>query len=179
MLSSNELKLTSSKGGTAGCIIAGRLAEADPELSILLIESGPNNYEDPAIVIPAFWLSHMDPNDKYVRTYKSNQSSRLGERELLVPTSRVLGGGSSVNTLIYSRAQRSEIDAWRTPGWSADEVLTFMNKVRTLSLGYLCTAGQGLTSLVRIIPRPRVARSPRTRRPHQHHSRILLAEAGR
>lgn len=46
-----------------------------------------------------------------------------------MPTSRVLGGGSSINTLIYSRPQRSELDAWRTPGWSADEVLTYMNKV--------------------------------------------------
>lgn len=41
-------------------------------------------------------------------------------------TSRVLGGGSSINTLIYSRPQRSEIDAWQKPGWSADEVLTYM-----------------------------------------------------
>lgn len=30
-------------GGTAGCIVAGRLAEADPNLSILVIERGPDN----------------------------------------------------------------------------------------------------------------------------------------
>lgn len=74
----------------------------------------------------------MDPRDKYVRTYTASKASSLAERELLVPTSRVLGGGSSINTLIYSRPQRSELDAWNTPGWSADEVLNYMNKVRNL-----------------------------------------------
>lgn len=44
-----------------------------------------------------------------------------------------LGGGSSVNMLLYSRPQRSELDAWNMPGWSADEVLKYMNKVCNLS----------------------------------------------
>lgn len=53
-----------------------------------------------------------------------------------VPLSRALrltfdqlGGGSSVNMLLYSRPQRSELDAWNTPGWSSDEILKYMNKV--------------------------------------------------
>lgn len=75
----------------------------------------------------------MDPRDKYARTYTASRADKLAQRELLVPTSRVLGGGSSINTLIYSRPQRSELDAWRTPGWSADEVLTYMNKVGKIS----------------------------------------------
>jgi hypothetical protein len=31
---------TDSSGGTTACVIAGRLAEAWPDLSILLVESG-------------------------------------------------------------------------------------------------------------------------------------------
>lgn len=72
----------------------------------------------------------MDPNDKFILPYKSTASSYLAGREAVVPTSRVLGGGSSVNMLLYSRPQRSELDAWGTPGWSADEILGYMNKVR-------------------------------------------------
>lgn len=34
-----------------------------------------------------------------------------------------------MNMLLYSRPQRSELDAWNTPGWSADEVLNYMSKV--------------------------------------------------
>lgn len=70
----------------------------------------------------------MDPNDKFILPYKSTPSSHLAEREPIVPTSRVLGGGSSVNMLLYSRPQRSELDAWNTPGWSADEILSYMKK---------------------------------------------------
>ncbi|KAH8764369.1 GMC oxidoreductase-domain-containing protein [Diaporthe sp. PMI_573] len=58
----------------------------------------------------------------------SKASKYLAGREHLVPTSRVLGGGSSVNMLLYSRPQRSELEAWETPGWSADELLAYMNK---------------------------------------------------
>ena len=32
-------------GGTAACVAAGRLAKANPELKILLIEGGPNQFE--------------------------------------------------------------------------------------------------------------------------------------
>ena len=38
-------KLTPSAGGPAGCVTAGRLARADPNLQVLLIEAGANNHE--------------------------------------------------------------------------------------------------------------------------------------
>lgn len=107
---------------------------------MLVIESGPDNYQDPTVVVPAFWLSHMDPTDKFILPYKSKASKYLAGREHLVPTSRVLGGGSSVNMLLYSRPQRSELEAWKTPGWSADGLLAYMNKVRsTLTNGWVIT----------------------------------------
>lgn len=70
--------------------MAGRLAEADPELSILLIESGPNNYGHPMVTVPAFWLSHTDPNDKYTWSYKASASHYLAGRESIVPAGRIV-----------------------------------------------------------------------------------------
>jgi choline dehydrogenase-like flavoprotein len=46
-----------------------------------------------------------------------------------VPAGGVLGGGSSINLMMYSRAQRSDWDAWQTPGWSADEMIPYLKKV--------------------------------------------------
>lgn len=77
-------------GGAAGCVVAGRLAESDPKLSILVIESGPNNFGDPMVTVPAFWLSHTDPSDKYTWSYKASASDYLGGRESIVPAGRIV-----------------------------------------------------------------------------------------
>lgn len=37
-------------GGTAGCVIASRLAEALPDLKILMIEAGPSDLDDKQIL---------------------------------------------------------------------------------------------------------------------------------
>ena len=44
--------LTILSGGTAGCVLAGRLAE-NADLSILLVEAGPSNEAVPASAMPA------------------------------------------------------------------------------------------------------------------------------
>lgn len=51
-------------GGTAACVAAGRLAKANPDLKILLIEGGKNNYQDPTVVNPALYLTHLAPGSK-------------------------------------------------------------------------------------------------------------------
>ena len=44
-------------GGTAGCVIASRLAEYLPEKRILLIEAGPSDYLDDRVLKLKEWLS--------------------------------------------------------------------------------------------------------------------------
>ena len=39
--------LTTSTGGSAGCVVAGRLAALDRNLKVLLIEGGENNLNNP------------------------------------------------------------------------------------------------------------------------------------
>lgn len=121
--------LTRSVGGTAACVVASRLSDADPSLSILVIEAGSNNYKDPTIETPFLFFAHLSPESKTMSFHVGPKSPFLGDRSSVVPTARVLGGGSSVNMLMYSRGQRSDFDAWGVPGWSADELLPFMKKV--------------------------------------------------
>ena len=123
-------QLTFDLGGTAGCVVAARLADADPGMSILVIEGGPNNFEVPTIVYPVFVLANLAPTSKTTLFYKGGKESALGGREMVVPTGGSLGGGSSINIMHYSRAQRSDWDAWEVPGWSANEMLPFLKKVR-------------------------------------------------
>ncbi|KAI1210745.1 alcohol oxidase [Annulohypoxylon truncatum] len=118
-------------GGTAGCIVASRLADADPSLSILVIEAGPNGAGNPAVDYPAFFLSNVGPGTTTAAFYKGNKSKHTGNRDIIVPTGSVLGGGSAVNMMMYSRAQRSDWDSWQTAGWSANEILPFLKKLET------------------------------------------------
>ena len=116
-------------GGTAACVVAARLADADPNISILIIEGGPDNSDRPSLEYPAFLLAQIMPDSKVTNFYKGNQSVHLDGRELIVPAGGVLGGGSSINFMQYSRGQRSDFDGWNIPGWSTDELLPYLKKV--------------------------------------------------
>ncbi|KAI1124326.1 alcohol oxidase [Nemania abortiva] len=118
-------------GGTAGCVVASRLAEADPKLSILVIEAGSNGAGNPIVDYPAFCLSNLLPDATTTVSYRSRPSKGVGGREVAVAAGAVLGGGSAVSLMMYSRAQRTDWDSWGTPGWSANEMLPFMKKLET------------------------------------------------
>lgn len=116
-------------------MVAARLADADPALSVLVVEGGSNN-ESPLIEHPAFFLAHLDPNNKTSQFYMAKPSPHTAGRPLVLPTGNVLGGGSSTNMMMYSRAQRSDWDSWNTQGWSADEMVPYLKKVSLLCLVY-------------------------------------------
>ena len=67
MATSNEITefdIIFAGGGTAACVAAGRLAKANPELKIVLVEGGPNNHNNPTVTNPAVYLSHLAPDSK-------------------------------------------------------------------------------------------------------------------
>lgn len=133
-------------GGTAGCIVAARLSDADPSLTVLVIEEGKNNDGDPSITHPILCLGAIMPTSTVTRFHVGNAEPQLGGRQLTVPVGSVLGGGSSVNLMMYSRAQRHDWDSWKTPGWSAEEMLPYLKKVsdprKENSCGYIPTIYQ-------------------------------------
>jgi alcohol oxidase len=63
--------------------------------------------------------------------YKSKASEALNGREAIVPAGGMLGGGSSINFMMYTRAQAIDYDSWNTPGWTAKDLLPICNKLET------------------------------------------------
>ncbi|KAF4978465.1 hypothetical protein FZEAL_5151 [Fusarium zealandicum] len=100
-------------------------------MSILLIEGGPNNYDVPNIVHPVFFLDHLHPTSKTTIFYKGNKAKQLADREVIVPSGGTLGGGSSINFMMYTRAQRADFDSWNSKGWSGDEIYPYLKKLET------------------------------------------------
>ncbi|KAK0635975.1 GMC oxidoreductase [Bombardia bombarda] len=127
----DEVDVIIAGGGTAGCIVAGRLAAADPDLSILLIEWGADNYNNPIVANPVFFSSNFVPENKTAIFYQSTRQPQLANRDPIVHSGGTLGGGSSINLMLYTRAQRADFDSWQTPGWSADEMVPFLKRLET------------------------------------------------
>ena len=71
----------------------------------------------------------MLPSSKRTLFYKGTKEGRLDDREMVVPSGGILGGGSSINLMTYSRPQRDDWDSWKTPGWSADDMIPYLKKV--------------------------------------------------
>lgn len=132
-------------GGTSGCIIASRLADADPNLSILVVEHGPNNQNNPLVTHPLLWRAHLAPETGTTIYYIGKNEAQLGNRGVYVATGGILGGGSSINLSMYTRAQAIDYDAWNTKGWSSDELAPYMNKVCYIFLFALRTPSRNET----------------------------------
>ena len=126
-----EVDVIVAGGGLAGCVVASRLAEADRNLVILLIEQGPNNYQMHDVVYPALYPRNLFPSSKITLFWQTQKSPQLLDRSPIVPSGGTLGGGSAMNWMVYTRGQRSDFDSWKTPGWSADELLPFLKKLET------------------------------------------------
>ncbi|OAA72378.1 alcohol dehydrogenase [Cordyceps fumosorosea ARSEF 2679] len=121
-------------GGTAACVTAGRLAKADPKLAILLIEQGHTNLEVPSIVTPAMFLSHLFPGSETVMFHSAKKESSLADRGLVVPSGGILGGGSSINFTMYTRASAVDFDSWKTEGWDGKHLMALANKAENHQL---------------------------------------------
>ncbi|KAI1155364.1 alcohol oxidase-like protein [Nemania diffusa] len=70
-------------------------------LTVLVIEGGPNNRHNPLIVHPTFFFANLAPSTKTIAFHTSKKSEFLANRELVVPTASVLGGGSSLKVETY------------------------------------------------------------------------------
>lgn len=114
--------------------MAARLSDADPDLSILLLEAGPNNHNAPEVVHLGLYRANFAPDKPNFQYWPAIEEKQLAGRAVALMTGSMLGGSSSVNGAIYARAQQRDFDEWNTEGWSGDDLLPFMKKVRELAL---------------------------------------------
>ncbi|KAA1474158.1 alcohol oxidase [Dentipellis sp. KUC8613] len=116
-------------GGTAGLTVASRLSE-DPKVSVLVLEAGGANINDPTILRPASYGSHFQ-QPAYDWDYRTIPQRNCDGRSLVIASGKGLGGSSAINFLVWTRPAASEIndiERLGNSGWNWSEYLKYSKK---------------------------------------------------
>ena len=95
-------------GGTSGTVTAEKLVKNG--YSVLIIEEGKKN-NNPLLSMPAGWIPMLD-GSPYLKFYKSTPQTQLNNRQHDIAQAKILGGGSSVNGMVYMRGKPSDYNSW-------------------------------------------------------------------
>ncbi|KAF8199782.1 hypothetical protein K438DRAFT_1966149 [Mycena galopus ATCC 62051] len=121
-------------GGTAGCAVAGRLAE-NPKVKVLVIEAGITNPGDvDAITTPARAFELRD--SKYDWAYKTTMIDRPEYTRVEKPNTRgkALGGSSCLNYYTWIPGSAATFDEWAAYGgdeWTWEKCKSYLYKPAT------------------------------------------------
>lgn len=109
--------------GSAGCVLTNRLSQK-PENRVLVVEAG-GGQSDPRVKIPAGILA-MYGRKRFDYGYVGTPQPELNNRRIPVNRGKMLGGSSSMNSMLYIRGAAQDYDEWRDlgcNGWGWDDVL--------------------------------------------------------
>jgi choline dehydrogenase len=115
--------------GSAGAAMAYRLSE-DGRNSVLVLEYGGTDI-GPLIQMPAA-LSYPMNMARYDWGFASEPEPHLGNRRLVTPRGKVIGGSSSINGMVYVRGHARDFDHWAesgADGWGFADVLPYFKRM--------------------------------------------------
>ncbi len=130
-------------GGSAGCVLAGRLSE-DPAVRVCLLEAGARDTS--ALIHCPGGLAALAATSAYNWGIGTTPQPGLGGRRGYQPRGKVLGGSSSVNAMIYARGHPSDYDHWEAegnPGWGWRDVLPYFLRAEHNERGASSLHGTG------------------------------------
>ena len=115
--------------GSAGCVLANKLGE-DKKHKILVLEAGPMDY-NLMIHIPAgVYKAYRNPKINW--NYSTENEPELFDRNVPMPRGKVVGGSSSINSMVYMRGHPLDYDRWQTEcglkDWSYDQCLPYFKE---------------------------------------------------
>src|SRR5258707_317990 len=94
--------------GAAGSVLAAELSASGAQ--VLVIESGGPD-DAPTIANPSIWFYNVGgPLDYHLPI---NPSPRLNNRKFNMALGHVVGGGSSINAMVWMRGMQRDYDRWR------------------------------------------------------------------
>jgi len=137
--SANQAKLTSELkahydfivcgSGPSGSVVARRLAE-NPEVSVLLLEAGGDD-DAPSVIEARQWIKNIG-SERYWQ-FKAEPNRWLNGRAISLGMGKGLGGGSSINAMIWARGHKNDWEYFASeagdPAWSYESVLNIYRRI--------------------------------------------------
>lgn len=115
--------------GSAGCVVASRLAEK-LNAQVLLIEAGGDD-SSPTISEPGQWPLNLGSSHDW--GFQGQPDSNLNGRSLSLNMGKVLGGGSSINVMVWARGHKSDWDYFASESgdsaWGYDSILDYYRRI--------------------------------------------------
>ncbi len=97
-------------GGSSGSVTTSKLVKKG--YKVLLIEEG-NRSNSIFFPMPGYWIKRLE-GSKHLKFYKSIPQKQLNNRQHDIAQAKILGGGSSVNGMVYMRGKPSDYNRWET-----------------------------------------------------------------
>jgi choline dehydrogenase len=115
--------------GSSGSVVARRLAE-DGQASVLLLEAGGTDDVD-SVRQAGQWPANLGTERDW--GFQAEANPALNGRRLPLAMGRVLGGGSSINVMVWARGHRNDwehfAEAAGDPGWGYEAVLGLYRRI--------------------------------------------------
>ena len=115
--------------GSSGSVVASRLAE-NPNVSVLLLEAGGND-EVPEVMDADKWPFNIGSERDW--NFQAQPSSLVNGRSIPLSMGKVLGGGSSINVMVWARGHKSDWDFFASeagdPAWNYESVLQVYRRI--------------------------------------------------
>jgi len=109
--------------GAAGSVVAARLAE-NPNVRVLLIEAGGSD-DVPEVMTPGQWPLNLGSERDW--GFVAQPNPNLNGRSIPLNMGKVVGGGSSINVLVWARGHKNDWEHFAEvsgdPAWRYDSVL--------------------------------------------------------
>jgi choline dehydrogenase len=115
--------------GPSGSVLAARLA-ANPQVNVLLIEAGGSD-EVPEVTIPGSWPQNLGSERDWA--YVAEPNPHLNGRRIALNMGKVLGGGSSINVMVWARGHCDDWNRFAAeagdPAWGYEAVLGIYRRI--------------------------------------------------
>src|ERR1700722_1374991 len=96
--------------GASGSVVARRLAE-NRDAQVLLLEAGGEDLK-PGILITETWF--FNQGGEFDWNFGAERSPSVNNRSIVQAMGKAIGGGTSINAMVWSRGHKNDFDHWAT-----------------------------------------------------------------